>query len=53
LKITFELVKLKASEQGIYLGTVSNSIADSLVLRNIGVDFISIGSDVLRLSSKH
>ena len=48
-----ELVKLKASEQGIYLGTVSNSIADSLVLRNIGVDFISIGSDVLRLSSKH
>ena len=47
-----ELVKLKADEQGIFLGTVSNSIADSLILRNIGVDFISIGSDVLRLSEK-
>ena len=47
-----ELVKLKASQQGILLGTVSNSIADSVVMKNIGVDFISIGSDVLRLSEK-
>jgi hypothetical protein len=47
-----ELVKLKAYEQEIFLGTVSNSIADSLIIRNIGVDFISIGSDVLRLSEK-
>ncbi len=48
-----KLACLKSLELKISLGTVSNSLSDSVILEDIGVDFISLGSDVQRLSNEY
>lgn len=42
----------KKLELKVSLGTVSNSISDFQALKDMGVDFVSLGSDVQRLSNK-
>jgi 4-hydroxy-2-oxoheptanedioate aldolase len=46
------LACLNKLEQKVSLGTVSNSFSDLQVLKDFGVDFVSLGSDVQRLANK-
>lgn len=45
-------VKDRAQAAGIRIGSVSNSVKDALLLEDMGLDFISLGSDVSRLSAQ-
>jgi 2-keto-3-deoxy-L-rhamnonate aldolase RhmA len=42
----------KKSALNVSIGTVSNSISDFQALKDLGIDFVSLGSDVQRLSDK-